>query len=105
MRGAGSVCEAAYLASLKGVKVNVLVSRSSQRALSKIYKGLAGDGELNVQPLVFQSRHLNTERMQRLMAFSEQEGTVTLHMEVSVVLRGLRLAREKLLRMTRGSMY
>lgn len=82
-RSAGSVCEAAYLASLKGVKVNVLVSRSNERALRAIYGKVAASGDVKVYPLVLQSHHLTTERMHRLMAFSDQEGSVPLYMEVN----------------------
>lgn len=84
-RSSGSICEAAYLSSL-GIKVNVLVSRSNLRALRTIYEKAAGGphatSNLTVHPLVLQSHHLNTERMHRLMAFSEQEGAVPLYMEV-----------------------
>lgn len=82
-RSGGSVCEAAYLASLKGIKVNVLVSRSNYHALSAMYgKAVGQNGDVKVYPLILQAHHLNTERMHRLMAFSDSEGSVPLYMEV-----------------------
>lgn len=83
-RFGGSVCEAAYLASLTGIKVNVLVSRSNYYALSTSYEKAVGqNGDLKVYSLILQGHHLNTERMHRLMAFSDSEGSVPLYMEVS----------------------
>lgn len=79
--GSGIVCEAAHLASLDGMSVDVLVSRSNFRGLKKLYEGACGaKGNVRVRPLVFKSGHLNTERMHRLMAFSEG---APLYMEVS----------------------
>ena len=78
----GSVAEAAHLASL-GIKVQVLVSKSNEYNLRVAYfKELKGCRNLSVQPLELRSRDLSIERMNKLMAFSEQEGRVPLYMEV-----------------------
>lgn len=89
-RNSDGVCEAAYLTSL-GIKVNVLVSRSNFRSLSEKYQAEAGNyGNLFVHPLQLQSQHLDSERMHRLMAFAEQEGSVPLYMEASLLSTTLR---------------
>lgn len=77
-----SPAEAAHLCS-RGVQVNVFVSKSNERVLSKAYKEL-GDvhGNLNVQPLMFRSCDLSSERMLKLMAVATKEGPPPLYMEV-----------------------
>lgn len=83
------IAEAAYLC-IRNISVNVLISKSSAAtglldrylALLQRMEPAAKKKNLRVNTFVLQDRHLNTERMQRLMAFSEQEGTVPLYMEV-----------------------
>ncbi|KJX92326.1 hypothetical protein TI39_contig5870g00003 [Zymoseptoria brevis] len=77
-----AVAEAASLCS-RGVKVRVLVSPSNKRKLVNAYANLPGAAKnLEVVPLMLSDRHLSVERMLRLMAFSESEGSVPLYMEV-----------------------
>ena len=77
-------CEAAYLCSM-GIPVNVLVSPPSYLKMRKLYKKLdglpAGVGP-NVAPLFLEPKHLNVERMMKLMAMDNKEGGVPLYMEV-----------------------
>lgn len=77
-----SPAEAAHLCS-RGIPVNVFVSRSNERALTKAYKEL-GDkyGNLKVQPLMFRSSDLSIERINKLMAVATKEGPPPLYMEV-----------------------
>ena len=81
------IAEAAYLCT-RNIPVNVLISKSSaatgllDRYLALQKTNPAAKQNLRVNTFVLQDRHLNIERMQRLMAFSEQEGTVPLYMEV-----------------------
>lgn len=78
----GSPCEAAYLCSA-GVPVRVFVSPSNYLSIKRAYsKFESAKGSVSVVPLVFQDRHLNIERMQKLMAFSDKEDGVPLYMEV-----------------------
>lgn len=78
----GSVAEVAHLTSL-GVKVDVLVSKSNEHVLRTVYmKELKNSKHLTVRPLELRSKDLSVERMNKLMAFSEQEGKVPLYMEV-----------------------
>lgn len=74
--------EAAHLCS-RGIKVNVFVSRSNERAMTKAYNAL-GDkyGNLTVQPLMFRASDLSIERMNKLMAVATKEGPPPLYMEV-----------------------
>lgn len=77
-----SPAEAAHLCS-RGIPVNVFVSRSNERALTKAYKELADKYDnLKVQPLMFRSSDLSIERMNRLMAVATKEGPPPLYMEV-----------------------
>ncbi|EGP85157.1 unnamed protein product [Zymoseptoria tritici ST99CH_1A5] len=77
-----SVAEAASLCS-RGIKVRVLVSPSNKRKLQNAYSKLPGAAEnLEVVSLMLSDKHLSVERMLRLMAFSESEGTVPLYMVV-----------------------
>lgn len=91
-----SVAEAASLCS-RGIKVRVLVSPANRRQLEKAYKALSGaDKHLEIVPLLFTDEHINTARMKRLMAFSEQEGTVPLYMEVIIkILREMEIKGKK----------
>ena len=78
----GSVAEAAHLASL-GIKVDVLVSKSNEHVLRTAYtRELKNSSNMRVRPLELRSRDLSVERMNKLMAFTEQEGKVPLYMEV-----------------------
>ena len=77
-----AVAEAASLCS-RGVRVRVLVSPSNKRKLQDAYSRLPGAAEnLEMVPLTLSDKHLSVERMLRLMAFSETEGSVPLYMEV-----------------------
>lgn len=77
-----SPAEAAHLCS-RGIQVNVFVSRSNERALTKAYKDLADEyGNLQVQPLMFRSSDLSIERMNKLMAVATKDGPPPLYMEV-----------------------
>ncbi|KAF2162277.1 hypothetical protein M409DRAFT_27280 [Zasmidium cellare ATCC 36951] len=78
-----TVAEAAHLCSL-GIKVRVLVSKSSAATnLKQRYLTVSGAAKnLTVEDFVLQDRHLNVERMLKMMAFDESEGTVPLYMEV-----------------------
>lgn len=78
-----SVSEAAYLAT--HVSVNVLVSPSNYHRMKKLYGSIQGLGsKITVVPLLLKEAHLNTQRMLRLMAFSDKDGAVPLYMEVSL---------------------
>jgi hypothetical protein len=77
-----AVAEAASLCS-RGIRVRVLVSPSNKRKLQDAYSRLPGAAQnLEVVPLMLSDKHLSVERMLRLMAFSEAEGSVPLYMEV-----------------------
>jgi hypothetical protein len=78
----GSVCEAAYIASTK-IPVRVLVSPSNQRAMKEAYrKILNGNHSIQVMPLKLQPKHINTERMMKLMAVTDSSSGIPLYMEV-----------------------
>jgi hypothetical protein len=80
---AGDVCEAAYLCSA-GIKVTVLCSPSNQQRMEELYNRLPGARKnLKVEPLYLKPKHLNTERMKRLMAFGDNEANPPLYMQVS----------------------
>jgi len=79
------VCEAAYLSSA-GIPVTVLVSPSNKVRLQEIYKKVpGGGGAIKIEPLKFLPEHLSAERMMKLMAFNDKEGTVPLYMEVCIL--------------------
>lgn len=80
------ICEAAYLCSA-GIPVTVLVSPSNLYRMRNAYENNP-DLPPNapkpvVAPLLLEERHLNVERMMKLMAIDEKEGKVSLYMEVS----------------------
>jgi hypothetical protein len=77
------VCEAAYLCS--SIPTQVLVSRSSYRALKDKYEAMAKQhgGKIKVQALDLKASHLNTERMKILMAVGKTE-EMPLYMTVSL---------------------
>ena len=78
------ICEAAYLCSM-GIPVNVLVSPPSYLKMRELYKkldGLPAGVKPNVAPLFLEPKHLNVERMMKLMAMDNKEGGIPLYMEV-----------------------
>ncbi|KAK5136812.1 hypothetical protein LTR08_002108 [Meristemomyces frigidus] len=79
--GNNSLAEAASLSS-RGIPVRVLVSPSNYRKLSEAYGKQPGTGKITVSTLRFGDSDLNADRMLKLMAFSESEGSVPLYMEV-----------------------
>lgn len=92
--GSGSIAEVASLCS-RGIKVRILASRSNYKNRRDQYMKLAGEWKDNVKvlKLAFKDEHLNVERMQRLMAFSEpSDGGVPLY--VSVIHKILRQMNE-----------
>ena len=79
---ASSVAEVAYLCS-RGIDVRVLASPSNVHKLKNKYGALAvEDSQLAVSPFLLQDHELTIERMHKLMAFSEHEGSIPLYMEV-----------------------
>ena len=65
--------------------VRVLVSPSDFYKLKAIYENLPGlQGKIKVVPLLLKESQLNTQRMLRLMAFSDKDGAVPLYMEVII---------------------
>ena len=78
------ICEAAYLAS-SGIPVRVLVSPSNLYRMTRAYENLPGfppnAKKPVVAPLLLQEKHLNVERMMRLMAVNETDGKISLYME------------------------
>lgn len=83
--GSEAVCEAAYLASHLPVKV--LVSPSNFHRMQNLYANLPGlKNEIKVIPLLLKDTDLNTQRMLRLMAFSDKDGAIPLYMEVSIAM-------------------
>ena len=83
---ASQICEAAYLCST-GIPVTVLVSPSNFHRMERAYRNIRGlpsnAPKPVVAPLLLEERHLNVERMMKLMAIDEKEGKVSLYMEVS----------------------
>ena len=80
------VCEAAYLCST-GIPVTVLVSPSNFHRMERAYRNIqdipSKAPKPVVAPLLLEERHLNIERMMKLMAVDEKEGKISLYMEVS----------------------
>ena len=83
---ANQTCEAAYLCS-QGTPVTVLVSPSNFHRKKRDYENMPelplGAPKPVVVPLLFEEKHLNVERMLKLMAIDENEGKISLYMEVS----------------------
>jgi len=78
------ICEAAYLASA-GIPVKVLVSSSNLWRMKRAYQNLPGFPNVAkpvVVPLLLHEKHLNVERMMKLMAVDEKDGKMALYMEV-----------------------
>jgi hypothetical protein len=78
------VCEAAYLCS--SVKTTVLVSESNFERLKLEYQEMATrhGGTIKVEKLKLLPRHLDTERVKRLMAVGK-DGDLPLYMHVSTL--------------------
>lgn len=96
VNSSGSIADAAHLASL-GIKVDVLVPKSSARKLRNAYeRELKDSPNLSVRPLKLRSKDLSVERMNKLMAFAESEGKVPLYMDVILqILRQMAYDNEK----------
>ena len=78
-----SACEAAFLCSDMPVKIITTPSNIWNRR--KLYANALQD-EVNVKvlPLTLHEQDLNAQRMLRLMAVNEKEGTIPLYMEVVI---------------------
>ena len=83
---ASQICEAAYLTSLD-TPVRILVSPSNFYRMKGVYENLSklprNAPKPIVAPLLLEEKHLNIERMMKLMAVDEKEGKISLYMEVS----------------------
>ncbi|KAG9187070.1 hypothetical protein G6011_10178 [Alternaria panax] len=87
----GSPCEAAYLASLSGVKVRVICAPTNLRTIQKTYQSL----NVSVEPLQIDSHALNTKRVLDLMAVKPEEGSVPLYVHtVNRILREMRMSQQ-----------
>ena len=80
-------CEAVCLKSI-GIPVTVLVSASNFYRMKTIYEDVQdlppdAPKPVVVAPLLLKEKHLNIERMMKLMAVDEKEGKTSLYMEVS----------------------
>ena len=84
--GASQICEAVYLTSAD-IPVTVLVSPSNFYAMERVYMDLPKLSSKAprplVAPLLLEEKHLNIERMMKLMAVDEKDGKISLYMEVS----------------------
>ena len=69
------------------IPVRVLVSPSNVHRMRRAYENMpnlpSGAAKPTVAPLLLEERHLNVERMMKLMAVDEKEGRISLYMEVS----------------------
>lgn len=74
-------CEAAYLCS-SGIPVTVLASPSNVHDMKEAYGKLPGAAKPVVRPLLFSQKHLNKQRMMKLMA-ADSGSTQALYMAVS----------------------
>ncbi|KAK4996038.1 hypothetical protein LTR66_004263 [Elasticomyces elasticus] len=75
-----TICEAAYLAT--HIPVTVLVSPSNLWRMKELYPKVPGAADsIDVLPLLLKEKHLNTQRMLRLMAFSDRDDAMPLYME------------------------
>ena len=79
-------CEAVCLNSTS-IRVTVLVSASSFHRMKRVYENVedlpSNAPKPVVAPLLLEEKHLNIERMMKLMAVDEKEGRTSLYMEVS----------------------
>ena len=94
--GCTQICEAAYLAS-SGIPVTIMVSPTTYVAMKQAYENLKGYPQNirkpRVVPLYLEEKHLNVDRMMKLMAVDEA-GRVPLYMEVR---RYLLIARAQMI--------
>ena len=83
---ASQICEAAYLISTD-TPVRILVSPSNFYRMKRVYENMSklprNAPKPIVAPLLLEEKHLNIERMMKLMAVDEKEGKISLYMEVS----------------------
>lgn len=81
------ISEAAKLCST-GIDVRILVPATCEKERRKFYKKELGDagakGNVTVSPFYLQHKHLNVERLKKLMAFSDKEGPMPLYLAVSI---------------------
>ncbi|OAA34126.1 hypothetical protein NOR_08666 [Metarhizium rileyi] len=88
---AGSPCEAAFLASVPGIKVRVLCSPTNIATIKKTYSQL----NVDVQPLQIRESNLNTKRMLDLMAVNQDDTAVPLYIHiVHRILREMRIQQQ-----------
>ena len=84
---ASQICESAYLSSTD-IRVTILVSPSNFHRMKRAYENMPelpfNAPKPKVAPLLLEEKHLNVERMMKLMAVDEKEGKVALYMEVSL---------------------
>ncbi|KAK3673914.1 hypothetical protein LTR78_006116 [Recurvomyces mirabilis] len=74
--------ETATLCSLE-IKVRVLASAANLVEIRRRYSALEGaNNHLTVEALLFRDSQLDANSMKKLMAFSDQEGSVPLYMEI-----------------------
>lgn len=71
-------CEAAYLSS--HIPITILVSPSNFWQRERLYRSVRAN--ITVRPLLLKDEHLNVQRIQRLMAFTDANGALPLYMEV-----------------------
>lgn len=87
---ASGICEATEIHS-GAVKTTVLCSPANLWKMTELYKPVPGaESFLKVKPLYLQSKHLNIERMWRLMGLSDTEKDPPLYMqacELRVILK------------------
>jgi hypothetical protein len=76
------VCEAAHLASA-GIPVHVLVPPNNEARLRSAYMNIPGAPEnIRISPIKLRAEHVTAERMMKLMAFGNNDGTGPLYKEV-----------------------
>ncbi|KAG9251987.1 uncharacterized protein F5Z01DRAFT_683017 [Emericellopsis atlantica] len=89
----GSLCEAAFLSSHRGVDVRVLCAPTNVTHIKRIYAKLPN---VTIEVLRINQEHLNTKRMLDLMAVSSVQGTLPLYLHVVIrILRDLRVAQQQ----------
>ncbi|KAJ6781680.1 hypothetical protein PWT90_07760 [Aphanocladium album] len=87
----GSPCEAAFLASVPGVKVRILCSPTNIATIKKTYSQL----KVDVQPLQIRESSLNTKRMLDLMAVKQDDTAIPLYIHiVHRILREMRIQQQ-----------
>ncbi|OQN96426.1 hypothetical protein B0A48_17482 [Cryoendolithus antarcticus] len=88
-----TIAEFASLCS-RGIRVQVLVSRTDYHRLKAAYEASNGEhsANLSILPLLRQDHKLTNERMQRMMSMSDHEGKTPLYMDVIIrILRDMAL--------------